>query len=378
MNILFVTVSTAAYDTGGTIYSYGIMDRVASYSCMDVLTYDEPEDPNYNYYNERLRGKVRNIYKVKMTRCDLFKKYFLYRTTFLRYSAAMCAKLEELIGEKKYDIIIMDHLRMAFPIDIVKKGGCKIVIIQHNIETANYNEQLKLKGHLKYHIKNYGLPLFEKQAMEKADAIWCITDKDKAYFKSIPELKQKPMFTVTPYFPYQRKKTNYTARKQLVITGSMNWYPNIEGVEWFATHVFKKILERDGEYKLYIVGRNPDEKILRLASENIIVTGEVSSVDPYLIESDLLLVPNKLGGGAKIKIIEGIFKGIPVVVLRPSIAGYEDLIPDEAFIVDNEDEYVKAVLSINDDTKRKELFVDQFIKNAIKASDISGILAKMA
>jgi len=210
--------------------------------------------------------------------------------------------------------------------------------------------------------------------MEQADTIWCITESDKTYFKSLPYISEKHMSVVVPYFPYQRIKKDYVKAKKLVITGTMSWYPNVEGVEWFVKRVFSKLHEQDPEYKLWIVGRNPDERILKLASESVIITGSVPSVDKYLVESDLLIVPNKLGGGAKIKIMEGIFKGIPAVVLRPSITGYETMIPDEAFVVNNEVDYLNAITTINDNENRKKYFVDRFIENAKRDTDISEIV----
>lgn len=363
MKLLFVTVSVTSYNTGDSIYSYGIMDRLSDCCNIDVLTYDTEIDNENAYYYNKLIKKVNSIYTVRMRSKDHFVKYFKYANTFVRYSDAMLKKINLLLKNNNYDCVVVDHLRMGFVIPVVQKYKCKIVLIQHNIETENYYEQIKLKGKVKYRIKNWGLPIFESNMLKAVDNIWCITESDMEYFKSLKGLENKKFDIVVPYFPYKRIKMDQIPCKKLVITGTMSWYPNIEGIEWFVEKVFSKLIKQDPEYQLYIVGRNPDERLKKLNSENIIVTGTVPSVDEYIKNCDLLIVPNKLGGGAKIKIIEGIFKGIPCLVLRPSISGYENAIPDEDFIIDNEDEFLKKILSINSDIGKKEKFVSDFQDN---------------
>ena len=374
MKILFVTVSISSFNTGGSIYSYGIMDRLADLTNMDILTYEEPFEYTFSYYHKRLKEKTKNIYFARMKKTDLLLKYIKYQNTFVRYSISMERKADELIEKNHYDIVIIDHLRMGFVASITKKYGSKVVLIEHNIETQNYYEQLKLAGHLKYKLKNWGLPKFEKDNLHLADTVWCITDSDSNYFKSLQGMENKKFEVIMPYFPYQRIKNDYNPRKILVITGTMSWYPNIEGVKWFVENVFNKLLTIDNEYKLYVVGRNPDPQITMLQSPNIIVTGTVPSVDEYLINADLLIVPNKLGGGAKIKIVEGVFKGIPCIVMQHSIAGYENVIPDNDFIVENGQEYIDRIIAINNDYQKKKLFVDNFIEKAKRNSSLKNAI----
>ena len=95
----------------------------------------------------------------------------------------------------------------------------------------------------------------------------------------------------------------------------MDWYPNINGIEWFVENVFIPLVKRDPAYKLYLVGRKPDYRIKQLGEKckNIIVTGSVDSVDPYYEECDVSIIPVFEGTGAKIKVLESLGKGIPTV-----------------------------------------------------------------
>jgi len=167
MRILYITVSISAYNTGDTIYSYGIIDRLAECATVDVLTYLTPVDKSYSYYFDRLKNKVNKIYEAEMSTIDKAVKFFKYRMTFVRYSSSMHQKVKELIATSEYDVVVFDHLRMAFTIEEAKKAGCYVVLIQHNVETANYKEESKIKGKQVYKLKNIGLPAFEKNAWNK-------------------------------------------------------------------------------------------------------------------------------------------------------------------------------------------------------------------
>jgi glycosyltransferase involved in cell wall biosynthesis len=101
----------------------------------------------------------------------------------------------------------------------------------------------------------------------------------------------------------------------LIFLGSMDWLPNIEGVQWFTTEILPRIRREMPEIKFTIVGRNPAPSILQLArtGSGIEVTGTVPDVRPFLIKGDVLVVPLKSGGGTRIKILEAMAAGIPIV-----------------------------------------------------------------
>jgi glycosyltransferase involved in cell wall biosynthesis len=89
------------------------------------------------------------------------------------------------------------------------------------------------------------------------------------------------------------------------------------------------------------------------------VTGAVKSVDEYIRSCDFLIVPNTLGGGAKIKILEGIMKGIPVLATKESTVGYSEDIFDEDFCVNHPQTFVQKIIQLNKDATKKVSFVNK-------------------
>lgn len=101
----------------------------------------------------------------------------------------------------------------------------------------------------------------------------------------------------------------------------MSYGPNEEAAEWFAKKIFPKIIEKIDNVKFYIVGKEPSEKVKRLASKNVIVTGSVDSVEPYYEAADLVVIPLQNGGGVKVKLLEAVSFAKPIVSTSVGVEG---------------------------------------------------------
>lgn len=372
--ILFITANILPCISGDSIYSYGIVDRLLEESNVDILTFNKEDLKNNDEYSNLLKRGV-SVYSADydINLINKITKFILYKNTIPRYSKNICVLLEDILSSNDYDVIIIDHLRMAFLYNTIiknKKDAAKIILVEHNIEYSNIIEEIENQSginKIKSRLKNIGVFNFEKKILKLVDEIWCISDSDKMEINKIN--KDSIVKVINPYFPYKRIKYEYEPKKQFLILGSMGWYPNVEGAIWFIENIFYKIIDIDPEYKLFIVGNKPSSKLLGYASDNIIITGRVPSVDEYIINSDFLIVPNKLGGGVKIKILEGILKGIPVLSVKESLAGYEDIITDDRFIIDDCSKFIDEIFELNKDYNLKNKYIEK-LNDKIKKNKI--------
>lgn len=91
----------------------------------------------------------------------------------------------------------------------------------------------------------------------------------------------------------------------LVFTGAMDWLPNADGVMFFVRQVLPTIRKKVPQAELWVVGRAPSPELRRqLMQEGITVTGTVDDVRPYLSRASLVVVPLRIGGGTRLKILE--------------------------------------------------------------------------
>ncbi|MBL0945285.1 MAG: TIGR03087 family PEP-CTERM/XrtA system glycosyltransferase [Hydrogenophaga sp.] len=105
----------------------------------------------------------------------------------------------------------------------------------------------------------------------------------------------------------------------IVFTGAMDYWPNIDGVRWFAEHMLAPIRARHPQARFWIVGRNPASAVQALASDAVRVTGTVPDVRPYLQHAAAVVAPLRVARGLQNKILEAMAMGQPVATV-PSCA----------------------------------------------------------
>jgi len=114
----------------------------------------------------------------------------------------------------------------------------------------------------------------------------------------------------------------WTARRRILFVGNMGYSANVDAVGYFVEQVWPRIHRDSPALVFTVVGRNPSGRIRALASRpGIEVTGTVEDVRPYYGEAVAAVVPLRLGGGTRLKILEAMAAGVPVVSTRLGAEG---------------------------------------------------------
>ena len=108
-------------------------------------------------------------------------------------------------------------------------------------------------------------------------------------------------------------------RRRLVFVGIMEYYPNVEAAIWFTRRIWPRIRERFPDWQLTLVGAKPTAAVLELRNEpKVEVTGTVPDVRPYYQDAVASIVPLHTGGGTRLKILEAMASGVPVLWAKVS------------------------------------------------------------
>ncbi|WP_183193037.1 glycosyltransferase family 4 protein [Brevibacillus nitrificans] len=387
--VLYISGKLFPVNSGDAIYSLGILERIASPdSTFDVLSYEymetDVETEEYLYYSKLFRQM--RLVPYQPTKWENYKKVLFYGDSTQKYLPRMMEEADRLLSETQYDVIILDHLRMFFLYETIQKHidrkRTKLVLIQHNIEHMNAREEIRYqsraKDKWKLRLLNRGIKRLEHQAIQAVDDIWVISEEDKKLISAMGKAADH-IHVIPPYYNYptikEREHVEHPSYN-LLLLGSMEWYPNVLGALWFIENVFQELVKQDDRYRLFVVGRDPSPLIQKYHSEQIIVTGAVKSVDEYIRSCDFLIVPNTLGGGAKIKILEGIMKGIPVLATKESTVGYSEDIFDEDFCVNHPQTFVQKIIQLNKDAAKKISFVNKARSIISDNQKLRGILGQ--
>lgn len=372
--ILFISTKVYPIRGGDTIYSAGLIFRLAEKNQLSLITLGNKKEiknaPIFKkVYNTfcfpLLKGKLYSIIKLLFNR-SLLQDYSFFTKRFLKK-----------LNTDEFDFIIIDHLR-AYSIckPIFKKNhlSTQIIYIAHNVEAINQKEKLDLLPNKRF-LSSLSNNVFkiENLMLRKCNSVWALNRNDLNILTRDNHVNNK---VIKPYYPWKRVKSKESLRvvsNELLILGSLNWYPNIQGIIHFVKNIFPKVILKNSQVKLNIVGQNPSNEILKLIDSRIKVYSNVDSVDPYIKRSDLLIIPNRSGTGSKIKLLESISKGLPLITYPENIIGYENLNIFKPFVVNNEDEFSDSILKMLENTEMKTKFIEDNLKLLDDYRSIKGL-----
>lgn len=147
-------------------------------------------------------------------------------------------------------------------------------------------------------------------------------------------------------YPFSTASNN-TFVPRLVFTGAMDYYANIEAVEWFVAAILPIIRQREPMTEFMIVGSNPTARVKKLASQpGVTVTGFVEDVRPYLLDATICVVPLRIARGVQNKLLEAMACGKAVVATPQSAAGLRLRNGQDLLLAENPDDFAAAVLMV--------------------------------
>src|SRR6185437_6695824 len=132
----------------------------------------------------------------------------------------------------------------------------------------------------------------------------------------------------------------------IVMTGTMDYRPNVEGALWFANSVLPQIRARKPEAKFYVVGARPSREVRALECGSIVVTGQVEDVRPYLAHAGAVVAPLKLARGVQNKVLEGMAMSRPVVATTPAVQALDVTPGHELLVADEPGKFADHVLGV--------------------------------
>ena len=144
----------------------------------------------------------------------------------------------------------------------------------------------------------------------------------------------------------------------LVFVGDLGYGPNADAVQWFAEEVLPRVRAQEPAARLVAVGKNPPPEVVRLAEarEDLVVTGFVPEVAPYLREARLCVVPIRYGSGTRLKVLEAFAHAKPTLSTRVGAEGIDARDGEHLLLRDGASELAEAVVELlRDDGRAREL-----------------------
>ena len=137
--------------------------------------------------------------------------------------------------------------------------------------------------------------------------------------------------------------------RALVFTGAMDYWPNVDAVDWFTRDVLPALRERYPGLRLHVVGRNPTAAVRALACDAVVVTGAVPDVRPYLQHAAVAVAPLRLARGLQNKVLEAMAMTCAVVASKPCVEALDAVEGCDLYAASTAPEYVEAIAQLLDD-----------------------------
>lgn len=368
MRILWVKAGKILpVDTGGKIRSYNLLRQLAARHETVLLSYyGGARDLNYeDEIAHHLPGAV-TVHTGALEAGALQQGLDYLRRLPSRapYSVTKftSGKVRRMIAdwmrERRFDVAVCDFLSASLNFPRVLETPT--VLFQHNVESALWKRQAEHAPdplrRVAFRIEAAKMLRYEQSAVGRFHHVVAVSEHDREQMMGMTEAER---ITVVPtgvdIKKYSANEEGSSPNSSLVIfLGSMDWEPNIDGVEYFCRDIWPRVQSAVPGARFRIVGRNPHPQVQRLASDSIEVTGTVPSVVEHLREASVVVIPLRIGGGTRLKIFEAMATGKAVVSTTIGAEGLDVHHNQDILLADDAVSFADATIALlSDESKRK-------------------------
>lgn len=251
--------------------------------------------------------------------------------------------LIQLLDTQHVDVVIAFSIEMAPYLQVVRQRGIATVLDEFNAEYIIQKRAAitDARQPRRWHAAMYSLvqwaklQRFEARAVAQADAVTVVSHEDAAMLQRlVPTLATTviPNGVDTEYFARGTVTATPYARPTIVFSGTLDYRPNVDAVRWFVHEVMPLIRHQVADVDFVVVGRRPTAELHAMqAAGRVQLTGEVADTRPYLCGAAVYVVPMRIGGGVRLKVLEAMSLALPIVSTTLGVEGI-DALPAQCWV----------------------------------------------
>lgn len=227
--------------------------------------------------------------------------------------------LDSLQAKHRFDAMYVDQAHVAqYGAYMKSRYGLPYFLRSHNVEHEIYRRHLSrvtnplMRRYLVLQCRRW--ERFEVAQTRRADTCAAITQRDleaiRAFAPGLP-LRTIPAavdLSAFPFRPVAQREPN-----SMIMLGNMAWAPNRDSAIWFANEVLPLITQKFPMAICHLVGADPPLRQLPTDSPNLKIHGKVNSIGEFYSRVGIGLIPLRVGGGMRVKMVEMMSAGIPIV-----------------------------------------------------------------
>jgi len=276
----------------------------------------------------------------------------------LRYvSADFAATLRRLLQSERFDAIICDQVYAL--VNLPPDTSVPVIADTFQVPYFLLRRYARHFDHLLKRLYAWveaeKTRRWEASMLGRLSALGVCSDLDGQLFQSLyPGVKVVGIPNIVDVNEYQPDLASEQPNR-LLYCGAMNWYPNQDAVQFFAGAILPELRRRAPEVRLVAAGRKPSEDFRkRFASlRELEFTGTVPDMHPEFAKAAVFVVPLRIAGGTRLKILEAAAMARPIVSTRIGAEGLDFVDGEEIVLADNPHEFAAAVARLLADPARR-------------------------
>lgn len=271
-------------------------------------------------------------------------------------------KLQAILRTHSFDIVLSEWPEMGY-YGLLGDNEMLRVLDTIEMRSQSYEREIEnstsFDGKLLSWLEWKKMRAFEKKMCDQYEIVTTVSTREASLFK---EYNGKAAILHNPIGleldRYLFVGQEYRNPNHILFLGNMAYGPNRDAVNYFLDRIFPRIRGQLPDVQLYIVGNAPSQDLLeRSGSDGVYVTGYVPDVNHFLSKSGVFILPMRQGAGIKIKALEAMAVGVPVVSTPEGMEGIE--ISDECYLGKTDQDFAEKVIRLTKDIQLRQVMAEK-------------------
>jgi sugar transferase (PEP-CTERM/EpsH1 system associated) len=359
MRILFIT-DYLPYPliSGDRIRNYNLIRRIARQHQVSLVGFLQTPDEagGVSHLQEFChRVEVVNLRRRrKLARVPGLLRYVLAGIPFdfeFLHSEVLANKIRQFVSTVDFDIVHIEQSRMALYLKTLPPGApFKRILGLQNVASIQYDRisyiALTPTRRMRAWLYSRMLRRWEPCYAERFDRCITVSEVDRRLLLSANSHLQVDVVPNGVDTQIYQPLPLEGVQPALLLIGNMSYAPCVDGAIWFCSQILPHIRRKLSEVEAWVVGISPPPEVVRLSGDGVHVTGRVEDVVPYYRQSTVSVVPLRAGGGTRLKILEAMALGRPVVSTSIGCEGLDVVDGKHLLIADDPERFAEKTVRL--------------------------------
>lgn len=260
--------------------------------------------------------------------------------------------VRSLLAAQDFDAAIVEQVQAAEYIRPVTQASVPVLLACHNVELRLWEGFVRyapdLKKRLRAQFEALRLRQYEPRALRRATARLAVSENDRRLLERIGRVTcgVSPNGVDVEHFAFRQRPARAPDTPwRLVMTGSMSYAPNVDAAEYFVDSILPRLRQLHADIEVRFVGSAPSAELLARQDEasQVVFTGFVEDVRPYVAAADLFIAPLRHGSGTRLKLLEAMAQGIPIVTTSAGCEGLAVHSGEQVWIADTPEAFAHSI-----------------------------------